>query len=71
MDPIIIAVIAGACGLVCAGLMTHYVISQPQTIETLSGTEEYLWSLESDVESASLSAELSQPESEEAVPVAK
>ena len=63
MDPIIIAVIAGACGLICAGFMTYYVLGQPQTCEASDESGDYLWAFQADKSAAGVS----QQESEEAV----
>ena len=70
MDPILITLIVGVCGLACAALMARYVVSQPQTIEVSAEASEYVWSAQDESESAVLSTELSQDD-EEALSVSK
>jgi len=71
MDLMLIAVIAGACGLVCAGLMTCYVLRQPQSYESFSEGKEYLMSFQGDPEPVYDLSELAQIENDEALTVAK
>lgn len=70
MDPILITLIVGVCGLVCAGFMAYFVLGQPQTIEASAEAGEYVWSAQDDSEAAVLSTELSQDD-EEALTVTK